>query len=78
MRKMLASHPDFPEINRAQESLAALTNPACHFNLNGMVESDELPTLDRNCAISSVTTTLESLLDGGLFRDFITTALILH
>jgi hypothetical protein len=68
-RRITASHPDFPEIDRHNRMLCLLVNAHCHPHTAGVLD-DMMPIPERLALYSDITDGLDELLDGGAFRDF--------
>lgn len=68
-RHMLASHPDWMEIDIQQWFLILLTNPQLFYD--GTALKAEIPDPERHALVEKVKECIGSLLDGGAFRDFI-------
>ncbi len=68
-RHMLASHPDWAEIDIQQWFLILLTNPQLFYD--GTALNAEIPDLERHALAEKVKECIGSLLDGGAFRDYI-------
>ena len=70
-RRIKASHPDFEEINKANQQLAILKNRHVHWNSRYV---DKEPSQeDLLFTEGAIERHLDKLLDGGIARDFITT-----
>lgn len=68
-RRMFASHPDWEEINAHQWLLIILMNPQLFFD--GAALKAEIPELERNALVEKIKETIDLMLEGGIFRDFI-------
>lgn len=67
-RRILASHPDYEEINRLNLMRSILLNPNVHWNTHDQNMSE----LDRTVLLSDIDSAIDEVLDGGIFRDFLT------
>lgn len=68
-RRMLASHPDWEEINAHQWLLILLMNPQLFYD--GPALKAEIPELERNTLVEKIKECIGSLLEGGVVRDYI-------
>ncbi len=69
LRQMLASHPDWAEINAQQWFLILLINPQLFYD--GTALKAEIPEPERHALVEKAKDSIGLLLDGGVFRDFI-------
>lgn len=68
-RRMLASHPDWAEINIQQWFLILLTNPQLFYD--GAALKAEIPDPERLALIEKAKECIGFMLDGGILRDFV-------
>ena len=74
-RHMLASHPDWAEINAQQWLLILIINPQLFFD--GTALKAEIPEPERHVLVDKAKEGIGYLLDGGVFRDYIVNELSL-
>lgn len=68
-RQMLATHPDWAEINAQQWLLIALINPQLFYD--GAALKAEILEPERHALVEKAKKCIGFLLEGGVFRDYI-------
>ena len=67
-RRITASHPDYPAIDRHQRMLCIMVNAGCHFNTRGLTL--EMPAPEYAALGADIVHGLDAMLEGGAFRDW--------
>jgi hypothetical protein len=67
-RRITASHPDFPEIDRHNRMLCWLLNLHLHPDVEEV--TNDIPRVEHVVLRTDIVNGLDELLEGGAFRDF--------
>jgi len=68
MRRIMASHPDYKEVNFLQTMYCIGVNKRCHYDASRREYQSEI---DERVVLADISGWIGELLEGGVFKDFI-------